>query len=172
MRIIFDEEQKPGDRQLELFERAAGHVLGLDGMDSEACEISLTFVASDEMLALNSIYRNVAAPTDVLSFPMFENIDEVREALTAAVAPVMLGDVVICPEIAERQAEEYGHSAEREFTYLFVHSMLHLLGYDHEGEDEEDEAGSEGTRVCKGGPAVAAMRGAEETVLKQLGLAR
>jgi len=171
MRIVFDEEQRPLDRQLELFESAARLVLGLDGIDAEVCEISLTFAAPDEMLALNSVYRDVGEPTDVLSFPMFENLGEVRDAVAAATATVMLGDVVICPEIAERQAEEYGHSVEREVTYLFVHSMLHLLGYDHENE-EDGNGGGEGLRICKGGPARAAMRDAEEIVLGKLGLAR
>ena len=91
------------------------------------------FVGPDEIQALNSEYRGIDRVTDVLSFPQFAALaDEVPE-----VGEICLGDVVICKDKAEAQAEEFGHSFERELVYLFVHSVLHLLGYDHEEENDK-----------------------------------
>ena len=72
--------------------------------------------------------------TDVLSFPQFESIEDMPEF-----GELCLGDVVICLDKVEEQAKEFGHSFERELIYLFVHSLLHLLGYDHMEEDEKKE---------------------------------
>ena len=88
------------------------------------CEVSLSFCTPDEIKALNRDYRNKDAETDVLSFPGFPG------------SPA-LGDIVICTDVAKRQAEEYGHSYERELSFLAVHGLLHLLGYDHETPEDE-----------------------------------
>ena len=114
-------------------------------------EISLSFVSKDEIHRLNRIYRNVDRHTDVLSFPMVEDFNEIEEDDEE----ILLGDVVICREQAREQAKEYGHSEERELTYLFVHSVLHLLGYDHMEDEEKKE-----------------MRAREEEVMTQLGIGR
>lgn len=99
------------------------------------CEISLTFCGDDYIKELNSKYRGRDAVTDVLSFPLcdFRNGDEPDEELNE------LGDIVINLERAKQQAQEYGHSLEREVAFLAVHSTLHLLGLDHERSKEEDE---------------------------------
>ncbi|MBR6918206.1 MAG: rRNA maturation RNase YbeY [Clostridia bacterium] len=99
------------------------------------CEISLTFCGDEYIRELNSKYRNKDSATDVLSFPLcdFRNGDEPDEELNE------LGDIVINLERAKIQAEEYGHSIEREVSFLAVHSTLHLLGLDHERSKEEDE---------------------------------
>ncbi len=87
-------------------------------------EISLSLVEATEMQALNLKYRERDYVTDVLSFPCSE--------------PRTLGDIVICPEQALKQAQELGHSLNREMSFLFVHGLLHLLGYDHEISSEDE----------------------------------
>ena len=98
-------------------------------------EVSVTFTDNEGIHALNREYRNVDRPTDVLSFPLSDGEDYDTDG-----DAVLLGDIVISLERAQTQAEEYGHSFEREVAFLTVHSMLHLLGYDHETspEDERD----------------------------------
>lgn len=101
------------------------------------CEISFSLVIPEEIQELNAEYRNIDKATDVLSFPMLE-FPEDEDMLTYETGiPVMLGDIVISTTRAAEQAEAYGHSLEREICYLSVHSVLHLLGYDHMEEDEK-----------------------------------
>ncbi len=101
------------------------------------CEVSITYTDNESIHALNLQYREVDKPTDVLSFPLMDFSGESEEPV-ADEPVVSLGDIVISLERAQEQAEEYGHSFEREVAFLTVHSMLHLLGYDHETGDEED----------------------------------
>lgn len=100
------------------------------------CEVSLTYTDNDGIRELNRAHRNKDAATDVLSFPMFD--PETEEIYALDGAPAELGDIVISLERAKEQAEEFGHSFERETAFLCVHSVLHLLGYDHERSEEED----------------------------------
>ena|SRR5665647_1478646 len=93
-------------------------------------QVSVSFVDNKEIKALNLQYRGINEITDVLSFPM-EDEDERGVAL--------LGDIVLCVDRAAEQALEFGHTLEREISYLTVHSVLHLLGYDHENDDEQGE---------------------------------
>lgn len=105
---------------------------------NNATEVSVTFTDNEGIHALNKKFRGVDRPTDVLSFPLFDYegtseeppIDEMRG---------MLGDIVLSLEQAQLQAESFGHSFEREVAFLTVHSMLHLLGYDHETGEEDEE---------------------------------
>ena len=92
-------------------------------------EVSVSFVDNYEIRELNRDYRNVDAPTDVLSFPMNEDFEE----------PIsnVLGDIVISLERALEQSVEYGHTIEREVAYLTAHSMFHLLGYDHMTDEDK-----------------------------------
>lgn len=101
-------------------------------------EISFSLVDEEEIRRLNNEYREIDSVTDVLSFPLLEpeQLDEIAEK---SGQPIALGDIVICVKRAQEQAKEYGHSLEREICFLTVHSMLHLLGYDHMQEDEERE---------------------------------
>lgn len=99
-------------------------------------EISVTFVTDEEIHEMNREYRGKDKPTDVLSFPLTNGTPE-KEDITEGVAA--LGDIVISVETAARQAAEYGHSIERETAFLTVHSMLHLLGYDHEVSAEDEK---------------------------------
>ncbi len=120
---------------------------------TDNAEVSVTFVDNEQIKKLNSEYRNKDTATDVLSFPLGNgdswdiNYDN---------SSIMLGDIVISMECAIEQAERYNHSLRREVGFLTVHSMLHLLGYDHEG----------------GGLEEALMREQEEKILGKLGLTR
>jgi probable rRNA maturation factor len=116
-------------------------------------EVAVTIVDNEKIHRLNQEYRGIDRPTDVLSFPLWEPdedwvIDEEEEA-------VMLGDIVISLPKAKEQATEYGHTLERELGFLAVHGFLHLLGYDHETEQEEKE-----------------MFTRQEEILSQIGLQR
>ena len=115
-------------------------------LDYENCpyeaEVSVTVVDDKEIQEINKTYRNIDKATDVLSFPMYEyekaadfdNLDD--SAFNPESGELLLGDIVISSEKVTAQAKEYGHSKEREFAFLLVHSMLHLLGYDHMEEEE------------------------------------
>lgn len=100
------------------------------------CSISLSYTDNAGIREINRDYRQKDAATDVLSFPMFDTENEEIFALEGTAAE--LGDIVISLERANEQASEFGHSFEREVAFLCVHSILHLLGYDHEISDEED----------------------------------
>jgi probable rRNA maturation factor len=117
------------------------------------CEVSVSFTDNAGIHALNKKFRGIDRPTDVLSFPLFDYTGESEEPPVDELMG-MLGDIVISLEQAALQAEEYGHSFEREVAFLTVHSMLHLLGYDHE-TSEEDEAD---------------MRHRQSEIMEQMGL--
>ena len=135
-----------------LIRRSCNAVLEFEGFEQSA-EISVTFVDNAEIQTLNAQYRGKDMPTDVLSFPLGEDGKYDVDQDTGA---CLLGDIVISMEKAMEQAELYGHPLQREVAFLTVHSMLHLLGYDHE----------------QGGLAAVKMREKEEAVLIQLGLPR
>ncbi|MDR2939981.1 MAG: rRNA maturation RNase YbeY [Clostridiales bacterium] len=116
-------------------------------------EVSISIVDSNEIRGLNNEYRNIDAVTDVLSFPLLQP-GEIAQAFSGG-GQVFLGDIVICMERAELQAKEYNHPLKREIAFLTVHSMLHLLGYDHSNSEEE-----------KG------MFGVQEEILKNTGYTR
>ncbi|MCI5755828.1 MAG: rRNA maturation RNase YbeY, partial [Firmicutes bacterium] len=105
-----------------LVKRAVLAVLDFEDFGRRA-EVSVTFTDNEGIHALNREYRNVDRPTDVLSFPLSDGEDYDTDG-----DAVLLGDIVISLERAQTQAEEYGHSFEREVAFLTVHSMLHLLG--------------------------------------------
>lgn len=99
-------------------------------------DVSVTIVDNKQIHELNKEYRQVDRPTDVLSFPLWEP-DEDWVIVEEETVP--LGDIVISLAKAREQAEEYGHSVERELGFLAVHGFLHLLGYDHETPEQEQE---------------------------------
>jgi probable rRNA maturation factor len=150
MYIYFEEGQQVTDEILNTMEAAAKYCLELEGIDEERTEISVTFVEAEEIRELNRDYRDNDKVTDVLSFPQFDDLNDIPDF-----GEICLGDVVICKDRAEEQAEEFGHSFEREIIYLFTHSILHLLGYDHMEEEEKKE-----------------MRAREEEVMTHLGIGR
>ena len=126
--VLSHREPEPLD--LGAFERLAQFVLDREEAP-EAVELSIAIVDLAEMTELNVQYRSKEGPTDVLSFPCDDPC-----AVVGPDEPVALGDVVIAPEVAEQQAEEYGHTVEEELNLLLVHGVLHLLGYDHIDDDE------------------------------------
>ncbi|MCL2372220.1 MAG: rRNA maturation RNase YbeY [Defluviitaleaceae bacterium] len=110
---------------------------GLGG--GQDAEISISFVTPDEIRRLNYDFRQKDSATDVLSFPGVARGNARRRSRTFKPKPVLAGDIVICLEVAEKQATEIGHSLEREVAFLTAHGLLHLQGYDHETpEDEAD----------------------------------
>lgn len=132
MQIEVTTHREPEPLELEAFERLAGFVLDReDAPDSS--ELSIAIVDVAEMERLNAGYRGKEGPTDVLSFPCDDPC-----AIVGPDEPITLGDVVIAPEVAERQAAEYGHTVEQELNLLLVHGVLHLLGYDHETDEDAE----------------------------------
>ena len=150
MNIIFDEEIDVAEKLVRQMTEAAEICVGEEGLDPHFCEVSFSFADEEEIRRLNAAYRDKDAVTDVLSFPQYDDLRELDNE-----EEICLGDVVICGRVAWRQAEEYGHSYERELLYLFVHSILHLLGYDHMEEEEKRQ-----------------MRIREEYVMEKIGLTR
>ncbi len=135
-----------------LIRRSCHAVLEAERFEGPA-EISVTFVDDAEIHRLNLQYRNKDQATDVLSFPLGQ---DGRYDVNQETGAAMLGDIVISMERAVEQAALYGHTLQREVAFLTVHSMFHLLGYDHEG----------------GGLVAVRMREKEEAALIQLGLPR
>lgn len=150
MLIYLEEGQELEASLMEKLNQAASALFEAEGVDMERAEISLTLVSLEEIRELNRDYRDVDRETDVLSFPQYECVEEMP-----AEGELCLGDVVICLDKVKSQAEEFGHSFEREFVYLFVHSLLHLLGYDHMEDDEKT-----------------VMRAKEEATMKEINLLR
>ena len=145
MTLIFEEE---GELKLDLpCEELATKVIEA-ALDYEECpyevEVNLLLTMNNEIQEMNQNFRQIDRATDVLSFPMidyeeagnFEFLEDVMDAFHPESGELMLGDIVISKEKVISQAEEYGHSVEREYAFLIAHSMLHLFGYDHM-EDEE-----------------------------------
>ena len=141
MQVVTNENKILGEKLYKTMCRTAEFALHHEGIGHDDCEVGLSFVSSAEIQELNAQYREVDEATDVLSFPMYENADDIREALSLDTdrpePSLLLGDVVICIDIAKKQAEEIGQSLEEEILYLFIHSVLHLLGYDHETEKDK-----------------------------------
>lgn len=161
----FDDKKSLNEELVNLIKKAASAVI-LQELEDETAEghmeISLNMVSREEIRRINSEYRGIDKETDVLSFPQYNDAEEIAEEILGIKDKsnlenqiLLLGDVVICYEVAVSQSQEYGNSIEREIIYLFVHSMLHLFGYDHMEEDEKRE-----------------MRIREESVMEKLGLER
>jgi probable rRNA maturation factor len=150
MEVNIDGISLPGKETLDQIKRGANYCMEEEGLGNENVEVSLSFVDSKEIKELNVAYRGVEDITDVLSFPQFESSADIPEEGFA-----LLGDVVICLDRALEQAIEYGHTPEREIVFLFVHSMFHLLGYDHQCDEEQST-----------------MRKKEETIMSRIGLER
>ena len=132
MQISVVSHRDPEPLDLSAFERLSAFVL--DREDAPASvELSVVIVDVPEMTELNGNYRGKEGPTDVLSFPCDDPC-----AVTGPDEPVLLGDVVIAPDVAVNQAATYGHTVEEELNLLLVHGILHLLGYDHEEDSDAD----------------------------------
>ena len=158
--ILIDTEVEGAEPCAELLRKVIPAALEAEGVPF-SCEVDVLFTDDAGIRAINLEQRGINAPTDVLSFPMFQLTPGVPPAPEEVEADpgtglVPLGDMVISLERARAQGEEYGHGPRRETAYLAVHSVLHLLGYDHLDE----------------GPQKAQMRAREEAILARLGLGR
>lgn len=154
LRVAFNNEQKLLDITTEFKKllKSCCRCALLEADFDENSEISVSFVDNERIREINREFRNIDAPTDVLSFPMADNCEF---DLNPDSQCYTLGDIIISTERAASQAEEIGHSVLREIAFLVVHSMLHLLGYDHHGEDDEDTL---------------AMRRMERLIISKMGL--
>lgn len=155
IKVVIENKQKkvriPTGIRL-LIRRCCHAALELEGFQGSA-EIGVTIVDDDQIRQMNNEYRNIDSTTDVLSFPMGENGVFDKNPETGA---YILGDVVLSIERALEQADRFGHSLQREIGYLVVHSVLHLLGYDH----------------VDGGLEAVRMREREEAIMLSVGLPR
>jgi probable rRNA maturation factor len=125
--------------------KVARHVLDAMGV-SPLAELSVMLVDVDHMAELHVKWMDEPGPTDVMAFPMDEldlrgsrGAGHAHEDKPDDIGPALLGDVVLCPEVAERQAREAGHSTEEELELLTTHGVLHLLGFDHGSAEEHTE---------------------------------
>ena len=139
----------------KLIKEVVSRVLEEEKVLSEV-DVYITLTNNEEIHKINKEYRDVDRPTDVLSFPMYER-DEIAGLKNDTEDEIekSLGDIIVSIEKVREQAEEYGHSFERELAYLVTHGMLHLLGYDHMIEEEK-----------------AVMRKREEEILETLNITR
>lgn len=148
-----------GERQIAFLRKVIRTALAAEGIDFP-CEVDVLVTNDAEIHRLNRELRQVDRATDVLSFPALELrpgvLPDPVEDADPGTGRVALGDMVISLEHVTAQAKEYGHSNRRELAYLAVHSVLHLLGYDHVDE----------------GPMKARMRRREEAILEELGISR
>ena len=132
---FIDETNQVNAEALEFIENLLVFAAKSEGIEAES-EVSITFVTNERIQEINKEYRNKDQETDVISFAM-EELGEGEVMPNGLDIPRILGDIIISVAKAEEQAEEYGHSFMRELGFLTVHGFLHLLGYDHETEDEE-----------------------------------
>lgn len=126
-----------GEKWEEIIKKAVWTSLEVEKFLTE-CEISVSIVTNEEIQAINREFRNVDKATDVLSFPQL-TFEEGEIADVNEKNEIVLGDIIISIDKAQQQAEEYEHSLEREVAFLTIHSMLHLMGYDHMEPEEEKE---------------------------------
>ncbi|KNF09345.1 endoribonuclease YbeY [Gottschalkia purinilytica] len=141
MEILINNEQDKvnmPENMIDILKDVVCECLTLENKDTNY-EVSITFVDNDRIRELNRDYRNIDKPTDVLSFPMYDDIseEEMFDVCDEINSELLLGDIVISLETALVQSEEFGHSLDREIAYLTAHSMFHLLGYDHMEETEK-----------------------------------
>lgn len=145
MKVIVSMEEPQYE---ELIQKAICAALEFEQFPQDA-EVEVLFASLEEIHQINLEQRSIDRPTDVLSFPMEEDPFNAEPEIEGE--PLFLGSMVLCIEKAKMQAEEYGHSLEREIAFLTVHSVLHLLGYDHElGEKEERDMFARQEEILKG----------------------
>ncbi|MCL2571507.1 MAG: rRNA maturation RNase YbeY [Defluviitaleaceae bacterium] len=129
MEIYLDDHGELLPEQLELLNRVTLAVAKYCDCPGNS-EVSISFINAEEIRVLNRDYRGKDTATDVLSFPINDEL---------AMGSISLGDIVICMDVAREQAKEYGHSLNRELAFLLVHGLLHLFGYEHETSEDETE---------------------------------
>ncbi|MCA1039076.1 rRNA maturation RNase YbeY [Bacillus infantis] len=134
---FMDETNEVKSSHIEQVEKLLNFAAQKENVEAGS-ELSVTFVTNDRIQEINRVYRDKDKPTDVISFAM-EELGEGETEIAGEGIPRVLGDIIISIQRTEEQAGEYGHSFERELGFLAVHGFLHLLGYDHETDEEERE---------------------------------
>ncbi|MEI4800248.1 rRNA maturation RNase YbeY [Bacillus sp. NPDC077411] len=132
---FIDETEEVKEEYVEMIQQLVEKAAEIESVEGGA-ELSITFVNNERIQEINREYRDKDQPTDVISFAM-EDMGEGEMEIVGVEMPRMLGDIIISIPRAKEQAEEYGHSFDRELGFLAVHGFLHLLGYDHMTEEEE-----------------------------------
>ncbi|MFE8703206.1 rRNA maturation RNase YbeY [Cytobacillus sp. FJAT-54145] len=132
---LLDETAQLNDENHNMIEGLLNFAARLENVEGNS-EVSVTVVTDDKIQEINREYRDKDKPTDVISFAL-EEMGEGEIVVTGVEMPRILGDIIISLDKAKEQAEEYGHTLSRELGFLALHGFLHLLGYDHETEEEE-----------------------------------
>jgi len=153
--IIYEDVQ-PNEQYESTIKKVLKECYEVENLVNSKLIVTVTFTTPENIRKINNKYRNIDRATDVLSFPMFEK-DELDKKIKEQdfICEDVLGDIIISVEKVEEQAKEYGHSFERELSYMVVHGFYHLMGYDH--IEEKDKV---------------IMRPKEEKVLNRLGITR
>ena len=151
---IIYEDVEPNEQYESTIKKVLKECYEVENLVNSKLIITVTFTTPENIRKINNKYRNIDRATDVLSFPMFEK-DELDKKIKEQdfICEDVLGDIIISVEKVEEQAKEYGHSFERELSYMVVHGFYHLMGYDH--IEEKDKV---------------IMRPKEEKVLNRLGI--
>jgi probable rRNA maturation factor len=144
---FIDETSEVTEEQIDIIEKLLNYAAQVENVQDET-EVSVTFVDNEKIREINRDYRGKDKATDVISFALEEMGDGEIEIVGVDMPPV-LGDIIISVPKAREQAEEYGHSLMRELGFLAVHGFLHLLGYDHETEEEEKEMFSKHKQILE-----------------------
>ncbi|PPA71449.1 rRNA maturation RNase YbeY [Jeotgalibacillus proteolyticus] len=148
-----DETELLGDEDTDLIERLLVFAAQEEGVQNSEC--SITFVSNERIQEINREYRKKDQPTDVISFALEDEGEGEMKVLGGEDMPRALGDIIISVQVAKEQAKEYNHSFSRELGFLALHGFLHLLGYDHMKESDEE-----------------VMFGRQNTILEEFGLKR
>ena len=143
------------EEYIELVQKVLRQAFEIENIDELNLYINVILTNPENIKKANKEYRNIDKETDVLSFPMFEKYELDEMLQNGNKTQDILGDIIISISRVEEQAQEYGHSFEREFAYMLIHGFYHLMGYDHMNEEEKNE-----------------MREKEEGVLKKLQITR
>ncbi len=146
---------EPNEMYSTLTQRVINKCFETEDLLDKNITISIIYTTPMDIQKYNKEYRNIDRATDVLSFPMFEKGEVEKIQKDGSLVPDVLGDIIINLSQVKMQADEYGHSFERELAYMLVHGFYHLMGYDHIKEDDKK-----------------VMREKEEKVLKDLNINR
>lgn len=146
---------EPNEMYSNLTEKVINKCFEVEDLLDKNIYVSILYTTPNEIQEYNKEYRNIDRATDVLSFPMFEKDEVQKLKQEKSVATDVLGDIIINLSQVKMQADEYGHSFERELAYMLVHGFYHLMGYDHIQEEDKKE-----------------MREKEEAILNELNINR
>lgn len=134
----------------ETIDKLVARAFKIEGFSLPNVYIGIGVVTEDEIKQINNEYRKVDAPTDVLSFPIFSREELAKMKEEKYDTETSIGDIVLCMDVIQRHAAEYGTGFNREMLYMIVHGICHLLGYDHEIEEEKKEMRALEEKILEG----------------------